>query len=63
MEIAREGLRSRARMAGMGDDESHFLTTLAETAESGITPATEMLRKFEGPWAGNIDRVYEEYAY
>ncbi|MFC7334294.1 glutamate--cysteine ligase [Rhodocista pekingensis] len=61
--IAREGLRARARMAGMGDDESHFLETLAETAESGITPAVEMLRKFEGPWAGNIDRVYEEYAY
>ncbi|HYE48547.1 MAG TPA: glutamate--cysteine ligase [Azospirillaceae bacterium] len=63
VEIAREGLRGRARTAGMGDDETIYLETLAQIADSGITSSTELLRKFEGEWGGDVDRLYEEYAY
>jgi gamma-glutamylcysteine synthetase len=31
--------------------------------ERGETAAEELLRKYHGPWAGAVDRVYEEYAY
>src|SRR3546814_6986648 len=37
--IARDGLKRRARQDSLGDDEAHFLTTLDEIAESGVTPA------------------------
>ncbi len=63
VEIAQAGLRARARTAGMGDDETHFLEPLVEIASSGRTAASEMLEKYERAWAGDIDRVYEEYAY
>ncbi|WP_114395904.1 glutamate--cysteine ligase [Oleisolibacter albus] len=61
--IAREGLRNRARTAGMGDDETHFIEPLAAIADSGVSLATEMLGKYEGTWAGDLTRLYDEYAY
>jgi len=63
LDIAREGLRGRARLAGMGDDETFFLDPLDRTVDSGETLSTELLRKYQGAWGGDIDRVYEEYAY
>ncbi|MEA1677014.1 glutamate--cysteine ligase [Nitrospirillum sp. BR 11163] len=61
--ISRSGLDNRARLAGMGDNESHFLEALQEIVDSGVSPATELLNKFNGEWGGDIDRVYAEYAY
>jgi glutamate--cysteine ligase len=61
--IARDGLRARARTAGMGDDESHFLEPLLEIAETGRTLSQEMLAHYAGAWAGEIDRAYDAYAY
>lgn len=63
LEIARAGLDNRARLGGMGDNEAPFLDPLLETVASGRTLSTEMLEKFHGPWRGDIDRVYDEYAY
>ncbi|MBP2294834.1 glutamate--cysteine ligase [Azospirillum rugosum] len=61
--IARDGLVRRARNDNWGDDESHFLDTLVSIAESGETPADELLAKFNGPWGGSVDPVFKEYAY
>jgi glutamate--cysteine ligase len=61
--IAEAGLKARAKDNGLGQDESAFLDTLIEIAESGITPAEELLAKFHGPWKGNVDPVFQEYAY
>jgi glutamate--cysteine ligase len=70
LEIAREvlkiseaGLKARAKDNGIGSDETVFLDTLRAIAESGISPAEEMLARFNGPWNGRIDPVYEEYAF
>lgn len=63
LEIARAGLTARARNDNWGDDESHFLDTLQAIAESGRTPADELLTKFHGPWGGSVDPVFAEYAY
>lgn len=63
VDIAREGLRSRARTAGMGDDETHFIEPLVAIAESGRSLSTEMLDKYNGVWAGSVDPAYQEYAY
>ncbi|MEQ9814174.1 MAG: glutamate--cysteine ligase [Azospirillaceae bacterium] len=61
--IARQGLEARARRDGFGDSEAHFLSALEEIAESGITPAEELLRRYEGAWGGDVTPVFREYAY
>lgn len=63
VEISRAGLRSRAKLDSFGDNEEHFLNAVETVVEEGRTPAEEMLDKYNGPWAGNIDRVFGEYAY
>ncbi|WP_434617947.1 glutamate--cysteine ligase [Azospirillum sp. B2RO_4] len=61
--IARDGLARRARNDNWGDDETHFLDTLQVIAETGRSPADELLEKFNGPWGGSVDPVFKEYAY
>ncbi len=63
LEIAREGLRRRARLNELDKDETGYLDELQEIAESGVTPAERLLRAFETRWQGNIDRVFEEFSY
>ena len=61
--IATEGLRRRNRLDAVGTDETGFLGTLYEIVASGRTPAEEKLERFNGPWNGNIDPIFAEYAY
>ena len=61
--IAEAGLRARARRGGFDGDEAHFLNALHEIAESGRTPAEELLDRYHGAWGGKLDRIYEEYSY
>jgi glutamate--cysteine ligase len=63
LEIARAGLKGRACYDRWGDDESHFIETLALIAESGRSPADELLERYQGSWEGSVDPVYREYAY
>jgi glutamate--cysteine ligase len=63
LKISEAGLKGRAMDNGIGTDETVFLDALMAIAESGITPAEEMLARFNGPWNGRIDPVYEEYAF
>jgi glutamate--cysteine ligase len=63
LDMAREGLHRRARRGQGGEDETHFLDTLFSIAGSGRTPAAELLEDYNTRWAGDIDKVYEEYAY
>jgi glutamate--cysteine ligase len=61
--IARDGLARRRRLDNFDRDESFFLETLERSAQSGLTPAEEMLADFNGRWRGDIDEVYREYCY
>ncbi len=63
LEIAHEGLLRRARLDGLGRDETHFLNTLFQIAESGLTPAEDLLAAYERRWRGSVDPVFREYAY
>jgi glutamate--cysteine ligase len=63
LEISRCGLKNRARLDFWGEDECHFLATLEQIADSGVTPAESKLAAYEGRWDRNIDRAFEEYAY
>jgi glutamate--cysteine ligase len=63
LEISHAGLKRRARLDSIGLDETHYLKPLFLIAESGITPAEEMLRAYERRWHGDVDPVFQEYAY
>ena len=63
LDLAEQGLRRRRRLDGNGHDETRYLRVLQEYVARGITPAEELLDKFRGPWGGNVDPVYREYAY
>ena len=61
--IALEGLSARARARGFGKDETCFLDPLLAIAESGLTPAEELLRLYDGPWQESVDPLFREFAY
>ena len=63
VEIAGQGLRGRGIQDSMGDSEDHFLNPLRAIADSGVTPAEELLEHYEKRWGKNVDPVFEEYAY
>ncbi|MBT6095925.1 MAG: glutamate--cysteine ligase [Rhodospirillaceae bacterium] len=63
LEFAHAGLKRRSRLDSIGLDETHYLKPLFLIAESGITPAEEMLRAYERRWHGEVDPVFQEYAY
>lgn len=63
LDIARDGLKRRAALDGGAMDESSFLNPLFHIAESGITPAEELLAAYNGRWQGSVDPIFEEYAY
>jgi glutamate--cysteine ligase len=61
--LARNGLARRKRLDAGGQDETRYLDPLEDLHERGITPAEEMLQKFNGVWNGKIQPIYAEYAY
>jgi glutamate--cysteine ligase len=63
LKLARHGLSARRRLSRAGEDETGFLTTLEQIAESGLTPAQIKLRQFAGEWGGSVDPVFREFAY
>jgi glutamate--cysteine ligase len=56
-------LRRRAQHDNSGQDESHFLETLTEIAESGRTPAESLLDAYETRWNHSIEPIFAEEAY
>ena len=63
LKISKQGLVNRAKIDESGRDETTFLKPLQLIAETGITPAEEMLMRFDQDWGGRVDPVYTEYAY
>ena len=60
LDISHQGLASRQRLNGSGDDETGYLDPLREIVASGKSPAEVLLDKFNGEWGGDISRVYDE---
>jgi len=63
LKIAAHGLQRRARKNRNGADESIFLDPLIEIVDANQTPAERKLELFNGPWKGDIDNVFREFAY
>jgi len=63
LEIARAGLKRRAKLDKKGRDETRFLDPLHMIAESGRCPAEEKLALYHGRWGGSVDPAFREFAY
>ena len=61
--IARQGLKSRAKLNSSGDDETHFLAELDDIAHTGITPAERLLERWKTDWKGDMSKGFEACAY
>lgn len=61
--ISHRGLKNRNRLDSVGMDESHFLQPIFQTAESGLTPADELLAAYHRLWDKSVDPVFTEYVY
>jgi glutamate--cysteine ligase len=61
--IAQGGLERRDRRDGFGETEAHFLNTLHLIAESGKTPADELLHRYRTDWQSSVDPMFAEYSY
>jgi glutamate--cysteine ligase len=63
LSLAENGLARRRRLGREGHDERQYLAPLQESVDRGMTPAEELLEKFEGPWRGSVEPLFTEYAY
>ena len=63
LELSEKGLVRRNRLDDNGRDETRYLRPLQEIVACGVTPAEELLEKFNGPWNGSVEPVFDEYAY
>ncbi len=63
LEIARGGLKARARLNAAGEDETRYLAPLDEAVASGRTLADELLARYNGEWQGDIGRLFRDYQY
>ena len=63
LEISAAGLQRRARVNANDVDERVFLTPLMEFVDANETPAERKLALFREEWNGDIDRVFQEFAY
>jgi glutamate--cysteine ligase len=61
--LARGGLKRRNRRDGGGQDETKYLDRLDDLVSRGMTPAQELLHKYENDWNGSVEPIYSEYAY
>ena len=63
--ISQAGLIARARpgVGGLVPDETHFLNALQEVVDTGMSPACELLEKYNGDWGGDLSRIYGEFSY
>jgi glutamate--cysteine ligase len=60
--LAEAGLKRRARLDRKGDDERKALAPLIETVTDGRSPSDRLLTAYHGPWAGDIDQIFDAQA-
>ncbi len=61
--IARRGLKNRGKFGASMTDETGFLASLDEIAETGVTPAERWLELYHGVWNEELASIYEAAAY
>ncbi|WP_299352558.1 glutamate--cysteine ligase [uncultured Shimia sp.] len=65
VEISEAGLVARGHegAGGLVPDETHFLSALKDSLDSGKVPADELLERYHGDWNGDVTRIFKEFSY
>jgi glutamate--cysteine ligase len=63
LRISRAGLKNRRRINTKNQDETIYLAQLEKIAGNGQTISDELLRRYAGEWQGNIDHIFEQFAF
>ncbi len=63
LSLSGAGLEARARLDGLGQDESHFLNELEKRADGGPTAAEGLLQAYHSEWGESIDALFDDIAY
>ncbi|MFD0916169.1 glutamate--cysteine ligase [Pseudahrensia aquimaris] len=63
LSVSRAGLNARGKLNSEGGTEAHFLAPLDEVIALGETQAERMLTQYASSWDGEIDHIFEEWAY
>jgi glutamate--cysteine ligase len=63
LRISRLGLKNRARINSKNQDETLYLAPLDIIAGTGRTVSDQLLERYSGAWHGEIDHVFEEFAF
>jgi glutamate--cysteine ligase len=61
--IASAGLQRRARVNAKGQDERTFLEPVEAILRDGLTPADEILLRYERDWGHRTDPLFTDYAF
>jgi glutamate--cysteine ligase len=61
--IARGGLARRAFKDSRGIDETRFLEPVEAILRQGMSPAQEMLARYESTWRRSVAPLFTEYAF
>lgn len=63
LEISREGLRRRAKLGNLKEDETTYLDPLVKIAKSGVTMGEYTAQMLAGELNGDAKRLFEECKY
>jgi len=63
LEISRAGLKRRARMGNLKEDETTYLDPLVKIAKSGVTMGEYTAQHFLGDLHGDVKALFEECKY
>ena len=63
LEISRAGLKKRARMGNLKEDETTYLDPLVKIAKSGVTMGEYTVDHFLGELGGDAKKLFEECKY
>jgi glutamate--cysteine ligase len=61
--IAQGGLQRRARRNAQGQDEAIFLEPVEAILAEGVTPADDMLARYEKDWGRSTAPLFKDYAF
>ena len=53
----------RALKDAQGNDETRFLDPVEAIVREGMSPAQEMLARYEGAWGRSVAPLFTEYAF
>ncbi len=63
VDIAAGGLERRGRLDRNGHDERRLLRSVIERAETGRSPADDLIALYQDDWKGDMRRLFKDFAY